>query len=186
VSEIVFAFDGDRAGRAAAWRALQNVLPEAQDGREIRFLFLPEGEDPDTLVGKEGREAFEARIAGALPLPEFVVTQLSAGGSCEQRWSRTIRGPRPLLASPPVPPRALLERLAQQARMPAGRLAGVEGTAGGASAPPARRFAARSRRPASAVDPGHHAAVAPPESGACRQCRIPAGRARALPSCANC
>jgi DNA primase len=78
VSEIVFAFDGDRAGRAAAWRALQNVLPEAQDGREIRFLFLPEGEDPDTLVGKEGREAFEQRIAGALPLSQYLLAQLRA------------------------------------------------------------------------------------------------------------
>ena len=56
VSEVVFCFDGDRAGRAAAWRALQKVLPEAREGREIRFLFLPEGEDPDSLVGSEGGE----------------------------------------------------------------------------------------------------------------------------------
>ena len=62
VSEVVFAFDGDRAGRAAAWRALQHALPEAREGREIRFLFLPEGHDPDTLVGEEGREAFEKRL----------------------------------------------------------------------------------------------------------------------------
>ena len=48
VSEVVFAFDGDRAGRAAAWRALQQALPEAREGRELRFLFLPEGHDPDT------------------------------------------------------------------------------------------------------------------------------------------
>src|ERR1700688_4090575 len=70
VPSVVFAFDGDRAGRAAAWRALQQALPEAREGREIRFLFLPEGQDPDTLVGAEGREAFEARISGALPLSE--------------------------------------------------------------------------------------------------------------------
>jgi len=76
VSEIVFAFDGDRAGRAAAWRALQNVLPEVREGREIRFLFLPEGEDPDTLVGREGREAFEERLATALPLSEYLVAHL--------------------------------------------------------------------------------------------------------------
>ena len=62
VSELVFCFDGDRAGRAAAWRALQNVLPQVREGREIRFLFLPDGEDPDSLVGAEGREAFEARL----------------------------------------------------------------------------------------------------------------------------
>src|SRR5579863_7294899 len=50
VNEVVFAFDGDRAGRAAAWRALQNTLPEIRPGREVRFLFLPDGHDPDTLV----------------------------------------------------------------------------------------------------------------------------------------
>ena len=76
VSEIVFAFDGDRAGRAAAWRALQNVLPEIREGREIRFLFLPEGEDPDTLVGREGRAAFEERLATALPLSEYLIAHL--------------------------------------------------------------------------------------------------------------
>ena len=72
VNEVVFAFDGDRAGRAAAWRALQNTLPEAREGREIRFLFLPEGHDPDTLVGAEGREGFEKRLASALPLSEYL------------------------------------------------------------------------------------------------------------------
>ena len=56
VNEVVFCFDGDKAGRAAAWRALGNALPEARDGRQIRFLFLPEGHDPDSLVGVEGRE----------------------------------------------------------------------------------------------------------------------------------
>src|SRR6185312_15890353 len=69
VSEVVFSFDGDRAGRAAAWRALQNALPQAYEGREIRFLFLPEGHDPDTLVGEEGREAFEKRLeSSTVPL----------------------------------------------------------------------------------------------------------------------
>jgi DNA primase len=58
VSELVFCFDGDRAGRAAAWRALLNALPEARAGRELRFLFLPEAEDPDSLVGREGGAAF--------------------------------------------------------------------------------------------------------------------------------
>src|SRR5204863_278854 len=66
VPAVVFAFDGDRAGRAAAWRALQQALPEAREGREIRFLFLPEGHDPDTLVGAEGREAFEEAGMGLL------------------------------------------------------------------------------------------------------------------------
>ncbi|HEY3643786.1 MAG TPA: DNA primase [Gammaproteobacteria bacterium] len=77
--EVVFCFDGDRAGRAAAWRALENALPEAQDGRTIRFLFLPDGEDPDTLVRKEGQEEFERRIAReAIPLSAYLLDSLSA------------------------------------------------------------------------------------------------------------
>jgi DNA primase len=77
VSEVVFAFDGDRAGRGAAWRALQHALPEAREPREMRFLFLPEGHDPDSLVAEEGREAFEARLASAEPLSEYLVRALS-------------------------------------------------------------------------------------------------------------
>jgi DNA primase len=78
VNEVVFAFDGDRAGRAAAWRALQHALSEAREGREIRFLFLPDGHDPDTLVGEEGREAFEKRLeTTTLPLSEYLVRELS-------------------------------------------------------------------------------------------------------------
>ncbi|MFP4181655.1 MAG: DNA primase, partial [Thiohalospira sp.] len=59
--EVVFCFDGDRAGREAAWRALENALPVLRDGRSVRFLFLPEGEDPDTLVRREGGAAFGER-----------------------------------------------------------------------------------------------------------------------------
>jgi DNA primase len=77
VSEVVFAFDGDRAGRGAAWRALQHALPEARQGREIRFLFLPEGQDPDSLVGLEGKEAFERRLESTLPLSEYLIKELS-------------------------------------------------------------------------------------------------------------
>jgi DNA primase len=76
VSEVVFAFDGDRAGRAAAWRALQHALPEAREGREIRFLFLPDGHDPDSLVGEEGPEAFEKRLDSSLPLSEYLIAEL--------------------------------------------------------------------------------------------------------------
>ena len=75
-SELVFCFDGDRAGLQAAWRALENALPLAHDGREIKFTFLPDGHDPDTLVAAEGRDAFEARIRNALPLSEYLVQEL--------------------------------------------------------------------------------------------------------------
>jgi DNA primase len=75
--ELVFSFDGDRAGRTAAWKALETVLPYATGRQEVRFLFLPEGEDPDTLVRKEGREAFERRLKAAQPLSDFLFSQLT-------------------------------------------------------------------------------------------------------------
>jgi DNA primase len=71
VPEVVFCFDGDDAGRKAAGRALETTLPVIRDGQEARFLFLPEGEDPDSLVRTEGRDAFQTRIDQALPLSEY-------------------------------------------------------------------------------------------------------------------
>ncbi|MCP3666967.1 MAG: DNA primase [Gammaproteobacteria bacterium] len=76
--EIVFCFDGDRAGRDAGWKALITALPLMRDGREARFLFLPDGEDPDTLIRKEGQEAFEQRIVQATPLSEFLFSKLDS------------------------------------------------------------------------------------------------------------
>ncbi|MEQ1581114.1 MAG: DNA primase [Steroidobacteraceae bacterium] len=78
VNEVVFCFDGDRAGKAAAWRALENALPQVRQGRQIRFLFLPDGHDPDSLVGEEGREAFEARLKGALSFSDYFIRELSS------------------------------------------------------------------------------------------------------------
>ncbi|HEU5468155.1 MAG TPA: DNA primase [Steroidobacteraceae bacterium] len=126
-SEVVFCFDGDRAGRAAAWRALENALEHARDGRQLRFLFLPEGHDPDTLVGAEGAAAFEARIEGAQPISEFLVGQLVAHtdlSSVDGR-ARLAELARPLLGRVPagIYRELLLERLAEEVRMPAGRLA---------------------------------------------------------------
>ena len=77
-NEIIFCFDGDRAGRQAAWRALENSLPSMQDGRQVSFLFLPEGEDPDTYVKKLGHDAFVMQIQQqSLPLPEYMLSHLS-------------------------------------------------------------------------------------------------------------
>lgn len=72
VPEIIFCFDGDKAGRTAATRAMETVLPALQDGLQARFLFLPDGEDPDTIVRKEGKEAFEKRLDKSKHLPEFL------------------------------------------------------------------------------------------------------------------
>ena len=79
VPEVVFCFDGDNAGRTAAWRALEASLSEMQDGRQVKFLFLPEGEDPDTLVRKIGEAAFNLLIEKATPLEQFFFQKLSEG-----------------------------------------------------------------------------------------------------------
>jgi len=75
--DVFFCFDGDRAGRSAAWRALESVLPRMRDGRQAFFLFLPEGEDPDSLVRKEGKAGFETRLKQATPLSEYFYSFLS-------------------------------------------------------------------------------------------------------------
>mgnify|MGYP000583545219 CR=1 FL=1 len=78
VSRLVFCFDGDNAGRNAAWKALAVALPLMRDGRSARFLFLPDGEDPDSLVRKEGKDKFEWRLDQAQPLPDFFFNKLQA------------------------------------------------------------------------------------------------------------
>ncbi|MCZ7832934.1 MULTISPECIES: DNA primase [Atlantibacter] len=75
-NNVICCYDGDRAGRDAAWRALETALPYMTDGRQLRFMFLPDGEDPDTLVRKEGKDAFEARMDQAQPLSTFLFNSL--------------------------------------------------------------------------------------------------------------
>ena len=162
VPTVVFAFDGDRAGRAAAWRALQQALPEAREGREIRFLFLPQGHDPDTLIAAEGPAAFEERLAAAVPLSEYLVRELSEQselGSADGR-ARFAEQARPLFARVPagVYRELLLERLAEVVRLSPARLEALwtQGPTGAALAPaasaPARR--ATTARPARAAGRG--------------------------------
>jgi len=88
VSDVVFCFDGDNAGRAAAQRALQAVLPMMQDGRQARFLFLPETEDPDSIVRKHGREHFLWLIDNAKPLSELVFDTAADGLDLKQMDAR--------------------------------------------------------------------------------------------------
>jgi len=76
VHEVIFCYDGDQAGHKAAWRALENTLPILRDGLEAKFLFLPDGEDPDTMVRKEGKQAFETRLKNSIPLSEFLFDKL--------------------------------------------------------------------------------------------------------------
>ncbi len=75
--DVVFCFDGDRAGKQAAWRALTQVLPRMREGRQAFFLFLPDGEDPDSLIRREGREAFEHRLhREATPSSRYFFSEL--------------------------------------------------------------------------------------------------------------
>jgi DNA primase len=126
VNEVVFCFDGDKAGRAAAWRALGNALPEARDGRQIRFLFLPEGHDPDSLVGEEGQEKFEKRLTQALPLSEYLALALAEQADLTHADGRAqfAELARPLVTkvAPGVYRDLLIDRLAESIKLPAARL----------------------------------------------------------------
>ncbi|MFO1356452.1 MAG: DNA primase [Gammaproteobacteria bacterium] len=126
VPEVAFCFDGDRAGRAAAWRALQATLPELREGRQVRFLFLPEGEDPDSLVRREGAEAFGVRISGATTLSDYLLDELrrQAGADSLDGRARLAELARPLLDLLPagVYRELLSDRLAQEVGLPRERL----------------------------------------------------------------
>ncbi len=75
--KVICCYDGDRAGRDAAWRALENALPYLADGKSLKFVFLPDGEDPDSLVQKEGKDAFEARLSEADDFTKVLFNKLS-------------------------------------------------------------------------------------------------------------
>jgi len=77
--QIIFCFDGDAAGRQAAWRALENSLPQLNGNLDARFIFLPEGQDPDSLVRAEGSDAFKQRLSKAIPLSQYFLDTLGEG-----------------------------------------------------------------------------------------------------------
>ncbi|MDR2876824.1 MAG: toprim domain-containing protein, partial [Chromatiales bacterium] len=129
VPELVFCFDGDRAGRQAAWRALEGALPALRDGRQARFMFLPDGEDPDSLVRKEGREGFEGRLVNAVTLSEFFydcLTQRADTSTIDGR-ARLVELARPYLAKieSGVYRHMMTARLGELARVESGILAGI-------------------------------------------------------------
>ena len=101
--DVVFCFDGDRAGRDAAWRALKVSLSEIRDGRQIGFLFLPDGEDPDTLVRAEGADGFRERLAAATPLSQFLLDHLESEVNSDSLdgLARLAELARPLVARIP-------------------------------------------------------------------------------------
>jgi DNA primase len=130
--EVVFCFDGDRAGRAAAWRALETALPILREGRQARFLFLPDGEDPDSMVRKEGKERFEARLVDAMPLSTFFFDELAKQvdtGSVDGR-ARLAELAKPLLSKLPegVFRQMMLEQLGSIVGLGAEKLTMLIGT----------------------------------------------------------
>jgi DNA primase len=129
VPQIVFCFDGDRAGRQAAWRALENALPVLSEGRQIQFMFLPDGEDPDSLVRKEGKDGFEQRVAGAQSFSDYFFGELGAAvdmGSIDGR-ARLVEQAQPLLKKLPegVFRHMMAARLAEIAKVDPAALGGL-------------------------------------------------------------
>jgi DNA primase len=117
---VVFCFDGDNAGRKAAWRALENTLPELRDGKNALFLFLPDGEDPDDFVRRRGKAAFEQALTQATSLSEFLLSELVARHPPESPEGRAalVAAARPYLAQIQAPVLAAILRK---------RLAGISG-----------------------------------------------------------
>ena len=137
--DVYFCFDGDNAGRKAGWRALESVLPRMKDGRQAFFLFLPDGEDPDTIVRKEGAEAFNARLQQGTPLSQFFFDELAREINLDtlDGRARLAERARPLLAQ--IPDGAFGDLMKQELA----RLTGVGRAASGmaAAAAPLRRAA---------------------------------------------
>ena len=124
--EVVFGFDGDAAGRRAAWRALENSLPQVQDGKRLSFLFLPEGEDPDSFVRAQGREAFNSLCNRAAPLSDFLFAELGSQTDLQSeegrvRLTKLAQPHLARLAQAPLLAQALRRRLAQLTGAPAPR-----------------------------------------------------------------
>ena len=109
---VVFCFDGDKAGQRAAWRALENALPHLQDGKRISFLFLPEEHDPDSFIRELGAHAFEQRVQEAMPLSSFLLREITGDLDLRSQEGRNqlLQRAKPLLTAIVAPATALLLR----------------------------------------------------------------------------
>ena len=110
--EIVFSFDGDNAGRAAAWRAAMNALPALTDGLKLRFLFLPKEHDPDSYVREFGKEKFEQEIKQAMPLSQYIIEHLTQDNTLSSQEDRVkfLNDAEPILRQIVAPSNALFMR----------------------------------------------------------------------------
>ncbi|MDP2878836.1 MAG: DNA primase [Sulfuricella sp.] len=126
---VVFCFDGDTAGRKAAWRALENSLALVSDEKSIKFLFLPQGEDPDSYIRKEGKAAFEALLESAMPMSEFLLRELAAGVDMQTMEGRAhfLKLAQPLAQQVAAPALRLMlqQRLAELAGVSRNELEGL-------------------------------------------------------------
>ena len=141
--DVFFCFDGDAAGRRAGWKALESVLPRMKDGRQAFFLFLPDGEDPDTIVRKEGAEAFNERLKQATPLSQFFFDELTREinlGTLDGK-ARLAERAKPMLAQ--IPDGAFGDLMKQQLA----QLTGLGGNAQAARAPMPQRQPSRTIQP---------------------------------------
>jgi len=153
VDEIVFCFDGDAAGRKAAWRALENSLGVLRDDARLKFLFLPDGEDPDTFVRKVGAEGFAEALGRALSLADFMVRELTeqAEGDAVESAAQILHRAEPLLRQIQAPALALLlrKRIADAAGLSSGEVDGLVGQAARKERP--RAPALKQRQPAGSL-----------------------------------
>jgi DNA primase len=110
--QVVFCFDGDAAGQRAAWRALENSLPQLVDGKRVGFLFLPKEHDPDSYIREHGTEAFEQLLHDSLPLSGYLLKELSAQVDLRTQEGRSnlLEQAKPLLMAITAPTMALLLR----------------------------------------------------------------------------
>jgi DNA primase len=126
---VVFSFDGDSAGRKAAWRALETALPVLADGKVVSFLFLPPEDDPDTFVRREGKAAFQRALAEAKPLSQFLFAELTARVDManEEGRARFLAQARPLVTQIEAPALAAMvrRRLAELARLAPDEIEGL-------------------------------------------------------------
>ena len=170
---VVFCFDGDAAGRKAAWRALENTLPVLADGKNARFLFLPDGEDPDDFVRRRGRAAFEDALAHAMPLSEFLIAELSARHepSSDEGRAALVAASRPYVSQIGAPILAALitRRIAEIAGLPESQIAPIVQA-------PSRPRTSEADRARDADDDGRRDPAFRPRTGV----RLPVRRAPSL------
>ncbi len=132
---IDFCFDGDRAGKQAAWRALETALPHIREGRQVHFVFLPEGHDPDSYVSEHGSDAFMKALDNGVALSDYIISELAADVDLDtvDGRARLAESARPLIAKIPqgIYRELLIESLANTVGLSAAKLEKTLGRAHG-------------------------------------------------------